>query len=100
MQDKVKKLLDILKQYEIFSPVNKEEQSRENIFINPVFILAKGEPLKIVLDAKHLNSLFDEPKCKWSIEPIQLFHAKRNGKYFTTADMKTAYNQKPLDEQS
>ena len=58
------------------SPVNKEEHSRGNIFINPVLIIAKGEPLKIVLDAKHLNSLFDEPKCKWSVEPIQLFMQK------------------------
>ena len=68
--------------------------------INPVIILAKGESLKIVLDARYLNSLIDESKCNWPIEPIQVILTKINGKYFTTADMNSAYNQMPLDEQS
>ena len=71
LHDKIKRLLDILEQYEIISPVNKEEQPKGNTFINPVIILAKGESLKIVLDARYLNSLIDESKCNWPIEPIQ-----------------------------
>ena len=51
LQDKVNRLLDILEQYEIISPVKKEEQPKGITFINPVIILAKGESLKIVLDA-------------------------------------------------
>ena len=94
LHDKVNRLLDILE------PVNKEEQPKGNTFINPVIILAKGESLKIVLDARYLNSLIDESKCNWPIEPIQVILTKINGKYFTTADMNIAYNQMPLDEQS
>ena len=100
LHDKVNRLLDILEQYKIISPVNKEEQPKGNTFINPVIILAKGESLKIVLDARYLNSLIDESKCNWPIEPIQVILTKTNGKYFTTADMNSAYNQMPLDEQS
>ena len=43
LQDKVNRLLDILEQYEIISPVNEEEQPKGNTFIKPVNILAKGE---------------------------------------------------------
>ena len=100
LHDKVNRLLDILEQYNIISPVNKEEQPKGNTFINPVIILAKGESLKNVLDARYLNSLIDESKCNWPIEPIQVILTKINGKYFTTADMNSAYNQMPLDEQS
>ena len=100
LHDKVNRLLDILEQYNIISPVNKEEQPKGNTFINPVIILAKGESLKIVLDARYLISLIDESKCNWPIEPIQVILTKINGKYFTTADMNSAYNQMPLDEQS
>ena len=71
-----------------------------NTFINPVIILAKRESLKIVLDARYLNSLIDESKCNWPLEPIQVILIKINGKNFTTADMNSAYNQVPLDEQS
>ena len=98
LHDKVNRLLFILKQYEIISPVNMEEQFKGNTFINPVIILAKGESLKIVLDARFLNSVIDESKCNWPIEPIQVILTKINGKYFTTAYMNTAYNQIPLDE--
>ena len=100
LHDKVNRLLDILEQYEIISPVNIEEQPKCNTFLNPVIILAKGESLKMVLDARYLNSLIDESKCNWPIEPIQVILTKINGKYFTIADMNSAYNQMPLDEQS
>ena len=90
LHDKVNGLLDILEQYKIISPVNKEEQQKGNTFINPVIILAKGESLKIVLDARYLNSLIDESKCNWPIEPIQVILTKINGKYSTTADMNSA----------
>ena len=98
LHDKVNRLLDILEQYEIISPVNKEKQLKGNSFINPVIILAKRESLKSVLDARYLNSLIDESKCNWPIESIHVIIANINGKYFTTADMNSAYNQMPLDE--
>ena len=100
LHDKVNRLLDILEQYENISPVKKEEQPKGNTFINPVIILAKGESLKLVLDARYLNSLIDESKCNWPIEHIQFILTKINSQYFTTADMNSAYNQMPLDEQS
>ena len=77
MQDKVNQLLEILEQYEIISPVNKEEQPKGNAFINPVINLAKGESLKIVLDARYINSLIDESKCNWPIELIQVTLTKK-----------------------
>ena len=72
MQDKVNRLLEILEQYEIISPLNKEEQPIGNTFINPGISLAKRESLKIVVDARYLNSLIDESKCNWPIERVQL----------------------------
>ena len=82
------------------SPVNKEEQPKVITIINPVIVLAKGESIKTVLNARYLNSLLDESNCNWPIEPIQVILTKINGEHFTTADMNSAYNQTPLDEQS
>ena len=78
----------------------KKERPKGITFINPVIILAEGESLKIVLDARYINSLIDESKCNWPIEPIQVILTKINGKYFTAADMNSAFNQMPLDDQS
>ena len=41
LQDKVKGLLDILEQCKIISPLSKEQQPKQNLFINPVINLAK-----------------------------------------------------------
>ena len=65
LQDKINRLLEKLEHYEKISAGNKEAQPKGNTFINPVIILARGESLKIVLDARYLNSLIDESKCNW-----------------------------------
>ena len=62
LRERIQKLLDVLKKYGIISPVNKEQLSPGSTFTNPVIILRKGESLKIVLNARYLNSMIDESK--------------------------------------
>ena len=52
LRERIQKLLDVLKKYDIIEPVNKKQLSTGNTFTNPVIILRKGESLKIVLDAR------------------------------------------------
>ena len=51
LRERIQKLLDILKKYDIIAPVNTEQLSTGNTFTSPVIILRKGESLKKVLDA-------------------------------------------------
>ena len=97
---RIQKLLDVLKKYDIISPVNKEQLLNGNTFTNPVIILRKGESLKIVLDAQYLNSVIDESKCNWPIEPADVALTRINGKIITTADLNSANNQIPLSNES
>ena len=96
LRDRAQKLLNVLKKYDIISPVNKEQLSTVNTFTNQVIILRKGESLKIVLDARYLNSMIDESKCNWPIEPVDISLNGINGTIFTTADLNSAYNQNSL----
>ena len=89
-----------IKKYDIIAPVNKEQLSTGNAFTNPVIILRKGESLKIVLDARYLNSTIDESKFNWPIEHDEVALTRINGTIFTTADLNSAYNKILLDEQS
>ena len=100
LRDRRQKLPDVLKKYDIISPVNKKQLSTGNTLTNPVIILRKGESLKIVLSARHLNSMIDESKCNWPIEPVDVALTRINGTIFTTADLNSAYNQIPLDNES
>ena len=72
LQDRVQHLLDILTHFDIIAPVNTDSLTTGNNFINPVFILKKRESLKIVLGARQLNTMIDETKCRWPIEPVQI----------------------------
>ena len=74
--------------------MNKEQLSTGNTIIEII------ESLKIVLDARYLNSMIDESKCNWPIEPVDVALNRINGTIFTTADLNSAYNQIPLDEES
>ena len=44
--------------------------------------------------------MIDESKCNWPIEPVGVALTRIYGTIFTTADLNSAYNQIPLDEQS
>ena len=99
LRKRKQKLLDVIK-YDNMAPVNKEQLSTGNTFTNSVIILRKGESLKIVLNARYLNSMIDESKCNWPIEPVDVALTRINGTIFTTADLNSAYNQIPLDIES
>ena len=69
-------------------------------FINPVIILPKGNIVKLVIDARYLNSITDLSKYSWPLEPIGSLLTRLNGNYFTTSDLCSAYNQVPLTEET
>ena len=100
LQDRVKHLLDILIHFDIKAPVNTDSLTTGNTFINPVIILKKRESLKIVLDARQLNTMIDETNYSWPIEPIQVIVTQNKGPIFSIAEMNSAYNQMPLDKPS
>ena len=98
-RERIQKLLDVSKKYHIIAPVNREHLSTGNTFTNPVITLREGKCLKVFLEARYLNSMIDESKCNWLIEPADVALTRINGTIFTTADLNSANNQIPLDEQ-
>ena len=48
-------------------------------FINPVLILLKKDNVRLVLDARRLNSITDIRNCSWPLEPLQILITKLNG---------------------
>ena len=69
-------------------------------FINRVIIFPKGNIVKLVIDARYLNSITDLCKYSWPLEPIGSLLTRLNGNYFTTSDLCSAYNQVPLTEET
>ena len=72
----------------------------EQHFLNPLIIIPKGDAIKVVLDARHLNSNTNQELESWPIEPLAPQLARANKKYKSTIDLMYAYAHTPLDEET
>ena len=67
-------------------------------YLNPISIIPKGDSIKCVLDARHLNSNTEQSNESWPIEPPQLESA--NKKVQSAIDSMYAYTHTHLDEET
>ena len=67
-------------------------------FSNPVIILPKKDYVKLVIDARDLNSKTDTSNSSWPLEPLNVLMTRINGTIFTSSDLSSAYNKVPLTE--
>ena len=56
--------------------------------------------VKLVIDARYLNSIADTSNSSWPLEPLQVLMTRINGAYFTSSDLPCAYHQVPLTEET
>ena len=101
-RDRLNKLLLELEKYNIIKQIGSTTDEKHTIgttFLNPLFIIPKGDAIiKVVLDARHLNSNTNQELESWLIEPLAPQLARANKKYKSTIDLMYAYAHTPLDE--
>ena len=73
-----------------------EHDDMNSWFVNPIIILPKKDYVKLVIDARYLNSITDTSNSSWPLEPLQVLITRVNGSYFTSSDLSCAYHQVPL----
>ena len=71
-----------------------------SLFVNPIILLPKADYVKLVIDARYLNSITDLTNYSWPLEPVQMIMTRINGKYFTASDLSCAYHQVPLSPET
>ena len=102
-RDRLSKLLVELEKYRIMKPIGSTPDQKHTIgtiFSNPLLIIPKGDAIKIVLDARHLNSNNNQDIESWPIEPLAPQLARAHKKYKSTIDLLYAYAHTPLDEET
>ena len=96
-RDRLEILLNELQRARIIREIGSDVE-RGSFFTNPIIILPKGDIVKLVIDARYLNSITDLSNYSWPLEPIQMLLTKLDGAYYTTSDLASAHNQVPLSE--
>ena len=100
-RDKLNVLLKELEKYNIIKQIGSSPQDKPvygTTYINPLIIIPKGDTIKCLLDARHLNSNTEQSDESWPIEPLAPQLARANKKYKSAIDLMYAYAQTPLDE--
>ena len=97
-RDKLNILLKELEKYNIIKQIGSSPQDKPvygTTYLHLLIIISKGDTIKCLLDARHLNLNTEQSDESWPIEP-QL--ARANKKYKTAIDLMYAYAHTPLDE--
>ena len=69
-------------------------------FINPIIIIPKGNIVKLVIDAKYLNSITDLNRYSFPLERVGSLITKLKGNFFNTSDLYSAFHQVRLTEET
>ena len=62
--------------------------------------MSKKDYVKLVLDARYLNSVTDLTNYSRPLEPVEMNMTKVKGKIFSTSDLSCAYYQVPLSPET
>ena len=100
-RDKFSALLKELEKYKIIKQIGSSPQDKPvygTTYLYPLIIIHKGDTIKCVLDARHLNSNIEQSDESWPIEPLAPQLGRANKKYKSAIDFMYAYAHTPLDE--
>ena len=105
-RDKLNALLKDLEKYNIIKQIGSSPQDKPvygTTYLNLLIVIPKipkGDTIKCVIDARHLNSNTEQSDESWPIEPLAPQLARANRKYKSAIDLMYAYAHTPLDEDS
>ena len=99
LEDKLEKLLGQLQDSGIIREMGDEDELG-SLFVNPIILLPKADYLKLVIDARYLNSITDRTNYSWPLRPVQMIMTRIKGKYFTASDLSCDYHQVPLSPET
>ena len=70
-----------------------DDENLGSLFVNPIILLPKADYVKLVIDARYLNSITNLTNYSWPLEPVQMLMTRINGKYSTASDLSCAYHE-------
>ena len=99
LKDKLEKQLTQLKNADIIREMGDDDEMG-SLFDNPIILMLKKDYVKLVIDARYLNSVTDLTNYSWPLEPVQMIMTRVNGKFFSVSDLSCAYHQVPLSSET
>ena len=99
LKEKLEKILTQLKDADIVREMGDDDEMG-SLFVNPIILMPKSDYVKLVIDARFLNSVTGLTNYSWLLEPVQKIMTRVNGKFFSVSDLSCAYHQVPLSPET
>ena len=99
LKEKLEKLLTQLKYADIIREKGDDDEMG-SLFVNPIILMPKSDYVKLVIDARFVNSVTDLTNYSWPLEPVQMIMTRVNGKLFSVSDLSCAYHQVALSPET
>ena len=90
-----KKPLTQLKDAETVRETGDDDETG-SINVSSIILMRRSDYVKLVIDARYLNSVTDLTNFSWPLEPFQKIMTRVNRKFFSKSDFSFAYHQIPL----
>ena len=68
-----------------------DDDEMGSLFVKPIILTPKNDYVKLVTDARYLNTVTDLTNFSWPWEPVQMFMTRVNGKVFSVSDLSLFY---------
>ena len=99
LKENFEKLLTQLTDADIIREMGDDDEMG-SFFVNPIILMPKNDYVKLVIDARYLNSKTDLTNYSWPLDPVQMIMTRVNGKFFSVSDLSCAYHQVPLSPET
>ena len=99
LNEKLEKLLTQLKDADTIRKMGDNNEIG-SLFVNPIILMPKNDYLKLVIDARYLNSVTDLTSCSRPLQPVQMIMIRVIGKVFSVSDLSYAFHQVQLSPET
>ena len=99
LKEKLEKFLTQLKDADIIREKGDEDEMG-SLLVDPIILMLKSDYVKLVIDARFLNSVTDLTISSWPLEPGQMLMTRVIGKFFSVSDLSCEYQQVPLSPET
>ena len=99
LKKKLEKLLTQLKDANIIREMG-DDGEMVSLFVNPIIPMPIKDYMKLVIEARYLNSVTDLTNNSWPLEPVQMIMTRVIGNLHSISDLSCAYHPIPLSQET
>ena len=77
-----------------------DDDKMGSLFVNPIILMPKSDYVKLLKDARFLNSVTDLTNYSWPLERVKMIMTRMKRRFFSVSNLSCAHHQVPLSPET